>query len=798
MQGPPGLVATLAIPPSIELGDFTVTMLVTNSGGATSANVVDVVPDAPTGRAGSTATAVLVSGPTGAPATVVAGQPAVTFTWVFTATSPGSLTLTSTARGKDANSGVSVASAAAASNTAPVGLHTVGGTVGGLAGAGLVLHNGSDSLPIAAAGPFAFPTPVASGQPYAVTVTTQPTSPSQTCTVANGSGTVGAANVTNVAVTCSTNSFTVGGAVSGLSGGGLVLQNGTESLPVPAGASSFVLSTPVASGAAYAVTVTTQPTTPSQICTVSNGMGTVGNGNVTNVNVTCARRTFTVGGTVTGLAGTGLVLLNGTDNLPVASNGVFTFPTVVASGATYDVTVGTPPTNPSQTCAVLNGAGTVGNGNVTTVAVTCTINSFTVGGSVSGLTGTGLVLHVGPQNLPIAADGPFVFPTPLASGTGYTVTASPQPTNPTQTCAVANATGAVGNANVTSVTVTCSTSSFTVGGTVSGLTGTGLVLHVGPQDLPIAADGPFLFPTPLASGTGYTVTASPQPTSPTQSCAVANATGTVGSANVTNVAVTCSTSSFTVGGTVSGLAGSGLVLHVGPQNLPIAADGPFVFPTPLASGTGYTVTASPQPTSPTQSCTVANATGTVASANVTNVAVTCSTSSFTVGGTVSGLAGSGLVLQNGSDTRSISANGTYAFPAAVASGGGYAVTVAAQPSGPTQSCTVANATGTVGAANVTNVAVTCSTSSFTVGGTVSGLAGSGLVLHNRSEDLPVAADGSFTFATAVVSGGSYAVTVTNQPSGPVQTCSVTGGGDALGGGIVGSHNVTSVTVTCSP
>lgn len=81
--------------------------------------------------------------------------------------------------------------------------------------------------------------------------------------------------------------------------------------------------------------------------------------------------TYTVGGNVTGLTGTGLALsLNGTENLPLAANGVFTFATQLANGAAYAVTIGTQPVG--QTCVVANGSGTIAGANVTNVAVTCT------------------------------------------------------------------------------------------------------------------------------------------------------------------------------------------------------------------------------------------------------------------------------------------------------------------------------------------------------------------------------------------------------------------------------------------
>lgn len=81
---------------------------------------------------------------------------------------------------------------------------------------------------------------------------------------------------------------------------------------------------------------------------------------------------------------------------------------------------------------------------------------------------------------------------------------------------------------------------------------------------------------------------------------------------------------------------------------------------------------------------------------------------LTVGGTVSGLAGTGLVLQNNAgDDLAVSANGTFTFATAGASGGAYAVTVKTAPSVPAQKCTVANGTGTIASAAITNVAVTC-------------------------------------------------------------------------------------------
>ena len=97
--------------------------------------------------------------------------------------------------------------------------------------------------------------------------------------------------------------------------------------------------------------------------------------NVTTVGIVCATNTYTVGGMVSGLVGQGLVLRNnGGDNLPVSADGPVTFATPVANGATYGVTVFKQPTRPAQTCFVIRGSGTMARPNVTTVAIACFTN----------------------------------------------------------------------------------------------------------------------------------------------------------------------------------------------------------------------------------------------------------------------------------------------------------------------------------------------------------------------------------------------------------------------------------------
>jgi len=163
---------------------------------------------------------------------------------------------------------------------------------------------------------------------------------------------------------------------------------------------------------------------------------------------------------------------------------------------------------------------------------------------------------------------------------------------------------------------------------------------------------------------------------------------------------------YTIGGSVSGLTGTGLALqNNGADTLPIAADGPFTFLTELEDTVAYAVTVSTQPTG--QTCEVTNGSGTIAAADVTNVAVTCVTDvipTYSVGGNVSGLTGSVTLQNNGGDDIIKTTNDGFTFPAQ-ADSSVYAVTVSSQPTG--QTCSVTNGSGTIAAADVADVDVAC-------------------------------------------------------------------------------------------
>ncbi|MCE1181474.1 MAG: lactonase family protein [Rhodocyclales bacterium] len=222
-----------------------------------------------------------------------------------------------------------------------------------------------------------------------------------------------------------------------------------------------------------------------------------------------------------------------------------------------------------------------------------------------------------------------------------------------------------------------------------------------------------------------------------------------------------------------------------PTTTPFVANGEgldrFFDANPLSAPTSSSVQiAAPASAGPLVRVTLPTTTG-------SQSAVT-SVSSYTLGGRVSGLSGGLLtLLLNGGGAFTINANGTFTFPTAISST--YAITVGTQPNG--QTCTVSNGVGAGVTANVSNVSVTCSTNTYTISGTVSGLAsGTQITLNNNAADPTiVTANGSFTFATPVAYNGSYAVTVGTQPTG--QTCTVS---NDTGAGV--AANVTNVAVIC--
>ncbi|WP_081267639.1 beta-propeller fold lactonase family protein [Variovorax paradoxus] len=82
---------------------------------------------------------------------------------------------------------------------------------------------------------------------------------------------------------------------------------------------------------------------------------------------------------------------------------------------------------------------------------------------------------------------------------------------------------------------------------------------------------------------------------------------------------------------------------------------------------------------------------------------------------------------------------------------------------------------------------------YAVSGTVTGLLGTGLVLQNNAgDDLPIAANGRFSFATPLAGGASYTVSIKSQSKILTRVCTV-----ANGSGTIAAAAVDDVQVVCT-
>jgi hypothetical protein len=478
----------------------------------------------------------------------------------------------------------------------------------------------------------------------------------------------------------------------------------------------------------------------------------------TACTVLCAATTdYTISVSVTGLTSGSLVMHdNKSDLLTFTTNDTQTFATQYASGSNYTVTIKTQPTG--QTCTM----GSNSSGMITsdiTVAVTCAKTvEYKISVAVTGLTGTLVVEDSKNSTLTFTTNTTQTFALEYPKGSAYTVTVETQPAG--QTCTLSsNATGTL-NSNIT-VTATCTsnTSNYTISVAVTGLTGT-LVMQDSQSDtLTFTTNTTQTFAKSYASGSTYTVTVKTQPSG--QTCTLSsNASGTITS-NIT-VTATCTTGvvDYTISVAVTGLTGTLVVQDNLGASLTFTTNTTKAFSSSYASGSTYSVTVETQPAG--QTCALSsNASGTITS-NIT-VTATCTTSAtYTIGGTVSGLTGTGLQLQdNGGNTLSVTANGSFTFSTKLPSGSTYDVTVSSQPTG--QTCTPTNNTGTVGSSNVTSVVVTCSSATYTISVAVTGLTGSVELQDDQGATLTFSSNNTQTFSNTYASGAAYTVSITSQP-----------------------------------
>jgi hypothetical protein len=148
----------------------------------------------------------------------------------------------------------------------------------------------------------------------------------------------------------------------------------------------------------------------------------------------------------------------------------------------------------------------------------------------------------------------------VAWSSGNTSVATVNPSGLTSGVALGTATITAKSGTISGSTV-LSVTTYSIGGSVIGLSGSGLVLqNNGGDNLSIASNGTFTFATPLFDGTTYNVTVLGTPAG--ELCSLTSSTGTLGTSNITNVAVSCYSTT-----------GPSLALFVGNMNGPGSVDG---------------------------------------------------------------------------------------------------------------------------------------------------------------------------------------------------------------------------------
>ncbi|QWD03101.1 hypothetical protein G6723_04990 [Polynucleobacter paneuropaeus] len=411
-----------------------------------------------------------------------------------------------------------------------VNTFTVSVSISGLTSGSLDLqNNGTDVITATISGVTTFANSINANGSYAVTVSSQPVG--LTCTVGNGIGNGVVTNVTNITVVCSAKSYSIGGMVTGLASGQvLILSNSTSGdaktiTGTGTGSDSFTFPLSIAYLGGYSAAITSQPA--NETCSISGGTGSGAgvNSNINSINITCSIKTYSVSGTVSGLiAGQQVTLYNNGGDANIVIGGgtgtdAFTFATPVAYLGSYVATVNQQPIN--QTCSISGSTG-IGYGisaNANSVTLTCAINTYSIGGIVTGLVaGQQVTLYNngGDANTIIAGgtgSDNFTFATPVAYLGSYVVTINQQPNN--EVCTVSTNPSGANNVvtNVSNIGVLCSVDSYTISGNIRGLMlGDSLTLTNNGAN-PISISGiqkasvsqPFTFSTPIAYGSSYDV-----------------------------------------------------------------------------------------------------------------------------------------------------------------------------------------------------------------------------------------------------------------------------------------------------
>lgn len=158
----------------------------------------------------------------------------------------------------------------------------------------------------------------------------------------------------------------------GVPNSGLVLQNGSDTVSVAAGASRFTFPNTISYGTEYNVTVKTHPQHMSCAPIGGTNIGAAGHTTAINVLMRCAQNTYSLSGTITGLTADGLSIINGSNGTGmtlVKGATTFTYPEAIPVGVAYGLVVLTQPTG--LRCSIANGTDVMGDADRANIVISC-------------------------------------------------------------------------------------------------------------------------------------------------------------------------------------------------------------------------------------------------------------------------------------------------------------------------------------------------------------------------------------------------------------------------------------------
>jgi LmbE family N-acetylglucosaminyl deacetylase len=760
-------------------------------------------------------------------ATITSGASGATYS--FAAISNGSYTVTPSLSGytfspTSASVTVNGANATATAFTATAQTYTISGTISGAGGNGATVKltgTASATTTANASGAYSFSN-VLNGS-YTVT----PSLAGYTFSPTSASVTVNGANATVSAFSSTTaQTYTISGTIAGVAGATVTLSSGGSTVAtITSGASGTAYSFTNVPNGGYTVT----PSLAGHTFSPTSASVTVNGANATAsaFTATASPTTYTITGTIIGVAGTTVTLSSGGSTVATITSGAAgtTYSFTNVSNGSYTVT----PSLAGYSFAPTSAPVTVNGANVTGVNFSDPESVFTtqtpaltgktdgsnlelgmlflsdIAGQITGIrfwkdanetgthtgniwssTGT-LLATVAFSNETASGWQVQSLATPLSIAANTTYVVSVNTGNTYYVDTYSGLASMITNLDLSSVVTanngvygtpgTFPTSSYdnsnyfrdvtflpnaaatyTISGTITGVAGATVTLSSGGSTVATITSG--------ASGTTYSFTNVPNgsytvtPSLAGYTFSPTSAAVTVNGANATATAFTATAQTYTISGTITGAAGATVTLSSGGSTVATITSG--------ASGTTYSFTNVPNgsytvtPSLASYTFSPTSASVTVNGANASATAFTATAQTYTISGTITGVAGATVTLSSGGSTVATITSGasgtTYSFTNVP--NGSYTVTPSF--SGYTFSPTSAAVTVNGANASATAFTATATVQTYTISGTITGVAGATVTLSSGGSTVATVTSGASgaTYSFSNVPNGSYTVTPT--------------------------------------